>query len=163
MDRPAADVEVEHALATWPGRLYVGVLVGMVGGFFRASGQTDPTTPAATLPAGLSVLLLALFVSLGVTAFFLSRSHLVYFLLRNVVAAVAVFGLTVAAMTVVGVTTTAGIYGSPPLRLLLSTVTALLVAEVLTVGVFLLVVLLRGAGGNGKTPEEKVLGDDLDL
>jgi hypothetical protein len=163
MEYPGSDVRFLDVISTWPGRIYVGVLVGLTTGLFGASTRMPPDAGEPQLSVALSVAMFAFLVATGVTAFYLPRPHLLWILSRNVLAAVVAFVLAVAAMWFLGITTTAGIYGTPFLRLLLSSVTALLLAEALTVIAFVLASLLRGAGGNGKTPEERVLDDDLDL
>jgi hypothetical protein len=163
MDHPGSGVRFTDVISTRAGRFYAGALVGLTVGFFRGSAGVPSGAEPPTLSVALSVAMVAFLVVLGVMAFYLPQAYIVWILLRNALAAVAVFCLTVLSMMLLGVATPAGIYETPLLRLLLSSVSALLLAEALTLCILLVVMFTRGAGGNGETPEEQVLDDDLDL
>lgn len=148
-------------LSTWPGRFYVGLLIGLTVGVWQMTDYigSEPTTTSGWL----SVSVITLAVGLVAAAYFFSREHLMWTLKANLNAGIALFAIYFVWALATGVSGLQGILDSPGLRLMLAAFFALATAEIATIIAFVIVVLTRGFGGDGESPEEQILDDGLDL
>lgn len=159
----ASDVQVRDILSTRWGLVYVAALVGVIVTTYQFVEFLSSNATESAAPAWLTVFLLIFLLLNFVAVYQLSRRHMLWAVSRTGSLVLISLSAMIVSMMILDISTSAGINQSPFLRTLGAVFTGFLFAEITAIGAFLATLAIHGTGGDGESPEEQVLGDDLDL